>query len=117
MKTKGKYFLDQIDNIIYSTDSYELYSLFYKIVYDYDVHLDKKQDIFKKSFDSFPANKETWEKALQQEKNHYENGYIYKSKLYQIKGKRVKKGRWVKDSVKAKQIFEDIKNYQKDLII
>ena len=47
-------------------------------------------------------------KALQQEKAHYENGYIYESKWYLIKGKKIKKGRWVKRPDQAKKIFDKI---------
>jgi len=103
---KGKYFLDEIDNDIFSTDSFELYNLYNKIFFN--IPIKNHVPIDKPVLES-EANRETWLKALEQEKAFYENGYVYESKLYRIRGKTWKKGRWVKDSLKAALILEAIK--------
>lgn len=111
---KGKYVLDIIDNELYSTDSYELYNLYNRLFYPEPV---KEHIPIERSYDCHTkATKETWKKALQQEKEYYENGYIYKLEEVTIFGKKWKKGRWVKNPEKAKLIFEEIKKKHPKLL-
>ena len=93
---KGKYFLDEIDDIVYSTNSYELYNLYDKLFFKQpeEIH----SPIEKPALDT-EANRDAWKKALQQEKEKYDNGYKYISELIKIRVKVWKKGRWVKEVV------------------
>ncbi len=107
---KGKYVLGIIDNTIYSTNSYELYNLFYPKTEKEHIPKDRPFDC------KAEANKEALKKALQQEIEHYKNGYIYKLEEVTIFGKKLLKGRWVKNPEKAKIIFEEIKKRHPELL-
>lgn len=112
---KGKYFLDQVDDREYSTNDYPVYYWYNKIFFDFDVHVDTYNHNPKKNLDPpIPVTNDTLRDVLKREISYYENGYVYKSKFYKIRGEQVKKGKWVKDSVKAKLIFESIKEKHKD---
>ena len=95
MKTKGKYFIDEIDGVVFSTDSYELFNLYNKLFFEEPepLYLPKKN-----SFEcDAKANRESFLKGIEQEKHRYKDGYKYVSEWYMIRGKRWKKGRWVKE--------------------
>lgn len=94
---KYKYFLDEIDDTEYYTNDYSLYYWYNKIFYDFDVHIDKQVlPIEQPEISSSEANSETLKKALEQEKARYDAGYKYVSEWVMIRGKKWKKGRWVK---------------------
>jgi len=61
------------------------------------------------------ANREALESGLKQEKVRYENGYVWEYTWVLIKGKKWKKGRWVKDVDKAKVSFDIIKKMHPEL--
>jgi hypothetical protein len=115
---KGKYFLDQVENNEYFTNDYSLYCWYNKLFYDFDVHIDTYQHNPKDELAPvIAANKDALRKALREEIAHYENGYIYKSEWFLIRGKKVKKGRWVNEPEKAKLLFNDIKKRHKELFL
>jgi hypothetical protein len=118
LKTKGKYFLDVIDDVVYSIDSYSVFYWYNRLFYDFDVHIDTFKYNPKEELDpTIPITDNTLKEALNREKSYYENGYIYKSKWFKIRGKQFKKGRWEKDPEKAKLIFEKIKTKYKELFL
>ena len=108
---KQQHIIAEIDNVIYWT-----YSPFWRKFFK-EEKKPAPQVTSVTSSASFPANKETWQKAIKQEISHYENGYVWESKWYKIRGKKVKKGRWVKNPEKAKIIFEKIKAKHKEVKI
>jgi len=115
---KGKYFLDRVENNEYFTNDYSLYYWYNKLFYDFDVHIDTYQHNPKDELAPvITANKDTLRKALKEEIAHYENGYIYKSEWFLIRGKTIKKGRWVNEPEKAKLLFNDIKKNHKELFL
>lgn len=114
----GKYFLDGIGDKNHTTNDYSIYYWYNKLFYDFDVHIDTYKHEPKERLDPvYNVDKGTLKKALRNEAAHYENGYIYKSEWFLIRGKKLKKGRWVKDPVRAKLIFESIKEKHKELFL
>lgn len=97
---KGRYFLDIIDKILYSTDSYELYNLYNKLFF--------KEKILERIPIEHPfeckseANRESFLKAVEQEKKRYSDGYRWVSEWVKIKGNLWKKGRWI---LQQKEVF------------
>lgn len=78
---------------------YWTYSPFWRDFFK-DKEKDKEFIPVKKSYThSFKADKETLKEALRQEKERYDNGFIYKSEWVKIRGKVWKKGRWIKKEV------------------
>lgn len=80
--------MDLIDNELYSTDSYEMYTLYNALFF-----VEKKIEVLPSERSPFEcrslANGESWLKGLEQEKKRYENGYKFV------------KGNWVKN----KEVF------------
>ena len=113
---KGKYFIDEIDDIVYSTDSYSAYWMYNMVFYDgYDVHIDRVsyRPLKKLIEQHFPSDHKTFLKAMRDERLHYENGYIYKTKTVKIKGKEWQRGRWVKHPKKAFEMLKKIDSYKR----
>ncbi len=80
---QGKYFLDEIDNVIYSTDNYSLFNWYNILFFEETMKVTKIKE-FKKEC-KIQATKEAWQEGLKQEKEMYEKGYKYKN------------GRWVRE--------------------
>jgi len=104
-KCRGRYFLDIIDDTKYSTDSFELYSLYYRMFYP-DIYYETDRIVTKKESPGEPATQQDLLSALQEEKRIYDCGYV--PKLVWIKDKRGKtwrKTRWVEDLKKSGDII------------
>ena len=113
MKTKGKYFLNEEDSIIYSSDSFEIYKLFNDIFLE-DVPSGTSvpnPDYEKMPIASGPVTEFYLYDILKKELSRYENGFVYESKWYKIHGSKKKIGRWVKKPEAAKEMYEKIKSY------
>lgn len=110
---KFKYFLDEIDGIAYYTNDYSLYYWHNKIFYDFDVHLDRQfLPIPKPEISESKANGDTLKNAVKEEIAHYEAGYCYVNEWVINRGKKWKKGRWVRNPEKAKEKLEKIYAYK-----
>lgn len=94
---KGKYFLDEIDNLIYSTDSYEIYCLYHNCFNNVDI-MQKEEYYSDKEIDTSTADREQYLNALREIQLFYENDYVPKRIL-------TKKGwtrtLWIKNPEKA----------------
>jgi hypothetical protein len=93
---QGRYFLDEIDGVTYSTDSYAIYNLYNAMFFEKEpepVHIP-----LERSFEcNAPANRESFLKGLEQEKQRYAEGYKYILEWVKIRGIVHRKGRWVKE--------------------
>lgn len=109
---RGKYFLDEIDGIAYSTNSFEIYNIYNKLFYGEP----KKESIpiVRYPRRDIPANDRTFLKALKQERRIYECGYV--AELVNVKGKygkTRKKTMWVKNPKQASKILKKIDSYNR----
>jgi hypothetical protein len=94
---QGKYFLDEIDGITYSTDSYAIYNFY--VLQGMEKKPESERTPLERSFEcTAPANKESFLKGLEQEKEHYAEGYRYILEWVRIRGKVHRKGRWIKEA-------------------
>lgn len=89
---KNNYFLCEIDEIVYFTNSYEIYNLFYPRVFPRHIPIDIGRCLCKAE-----ANRESFLKGMEQEKKRYDDGYKYVSERVKIRGKLWKKGKWIKE--------------------
>lgn len=121
---KGKYYLEEIDEILYSSNSYEVYCWYNKIFNNYDPvlkwYIDKPfpQHIpIEKPYEYVSeADHKTFLKALKQEKKIYEYGFVpERVKVGSKYNKNLIKTVWVKDPDKAKLIFESLEEKHEEL--
>ena len=109
---KGKYYLEEIDGILYSTNSYEIYNLYNKLFFE---EVKEEHLPVDNPFESIAeANRETFLKALEQEKRIYECGFV--PELVTVRGKYKKtwkKTVWVRNEVKALEMLNKINNYDR----
>lgn len=93
---QGKYFLDEIDGITYYTDSYATYKLYDAMFFEREPEPERIPIV--NPFEcNAPANRESFLKGLEQEKQRYTEGYKYILEWVEIRGIIHRKGRWVKE--------------------
>ncbi len=112
---KGKYFLDMIDEVMYSTDSFEAFSLYYRMFYP-DIYYEiNKIPVVK--LEGQPATRQDMIIALKEEKRMYDLRYV--PKLVEVTdkiGQVWKKTRWVKNLKKASEIaFQIEKEFEQEM--
>jgi hypothetical protein len=93
---RGRYFLDEIDGITYSTNSYELWNLYDKLFFEQIQeieHIPIEHPFECKAMDDHNS----FLKGLEQEKQRYADGYKYVLEWVRRRGKIHKKGRWIKE--------------------
>ena len=104
-----RYILDQIDDTLYSTDSFEVYALYLKL-FDYHRYCNimykskPKQPLPKTK--TVPANHETWIRCLRSERSVYERGFVPKRVFDENTGSKVV---WVEDVEKAKMLLSKMR--------
>jgi len=76
---KGKYFLDEIDGYVYSTDSYEIYSLYNRLCYDFNPHIKKSDNRSPPDFTPLPDD--YWKKVTYKDKviHEFENWWTFRT--------------------------------------
>jgi hypothetical protein len=116
---RGRYIIDEIDDVVYSTDSYEVYMMYLRIFKpnEYRSILHKEPsfravDPYYKPYNGkgSDATHETFIKALIKEKLVYERGYV---PVRVIDEKGFYKTVWRNDPIKAELFLSKIK---RDLI-
>jgi len=114
-KCKGKYFLEIIDDVMYSTDSYALYSLYYRMFYP-DIYYETDKIPIGEP-EGQPATRQDMIIALKEEKRMYDLGYVPKLvEATDKKGRVWKRTRWVKDLKKASDIhFQIEKEFEREM--
>ena len=102
--------MDEIDDVVYSTDSYELFSLYYKLFHSVDVTFSEYSGVTGSDYQrglsripsdkpvSSPADHETLLRVLKKEREVYERGFV----PVRIKEKGWYKTVWMEDPEKAK---------------
>jgi hypothetical protein len=94
---QGRYFLDELDGITYSTDSYAIYNFY--VLQGMEKKPETERIPLERSFEcNAPANRESFLKGLEQEKQRYAEGYKYILEWVKIRGIVHRKGRWVKEA-------------------
>jgi hypothetical protein len=108
----GRYVMDEIDDTVYSTDSYECYMMYLRLFYPDTYHnLFHKEPVYYGGYHkSIPADHETFIRALKMEKQAYERGFV---PMRKTNGKKMSKTVWVEDPEKAELFLSKIR---RDLI-
>lgn len=116
---KGKYFLDEIDEELFSTNSFELYIMYLRLFYpdEYKKVMYKKHWVKPRSYDEakeFNADRHTFLKALAQEKRVFECGYVPELTFFIDKqGKKCMRTQWKYDPKKAQSFLNNSKAAKK----
>ena len=93
---------DQVNKNHYLIDEFDGFRYWTKNVFWRDFFIDKEKDkefipVKKSHLPVFKGDKETCKEGLRQEQERYDNGFVYVSEWVLIRGKKWKKGRWVKN--------------------
>ena len=115
---KGKYFLDEIDGQFFSTNSYELFILYLKLFRysEYKEIMYSKEKTKSNGVPDpyFPADHNSFFKAISQEKKVLESGFIPKRvSVTDIKGTESKRVQWVYNPKRANSFLNESKTLKK----
>ena len=122
MEGKGRYHLASVDNVDYSTNSYELFILYLKLFNYPEYQRIMYRKIYSRSSSitepCFPADHQSFLKAREQELRIYRCGYIpILQKIQDKHGKVWVKTRWFYHPEKAAAKVERIKRLNKPLMV